>query len=231
MINKNFYFYVQLSAVVISTFIGTLEFSQAQAATIMVEPDNFAVGVDIRSAFPGVTLSVQGEPSTQVIVVDGYSTFVGKNVATTGTKMFGQSPATESAIPDAEKNWDESTFGLLRADFASPVDYVQIDLIFDDDDTGFLKAFDAGGNLLATFTGQGDGRGTSSPYCPPFCSPSVTASITRPTADIAYILAGGTGAEGHYLDNLQVHAVPLPSALVLFASGFFPLLFKIRKHF
>ena len=203
---------------------------QAQAATIMVEPDYFSVGTDIRSVFPGVTLSVQGEPLTQVIVVDGYSTFVGKNVATTGTKMFGQSPATGSTIPDAEKNWDENTFGLLRADFASPVDYVRIDLIFDDDDTGFLKAFDAGGNLLATFTGQGDGRGTSSPFCPPFCSPSVTASITRPTADIAYILAGGVGAEGHYLDNLQVHFVPLPAALWLFGSGLVGLIGFARKR-
>lgn len=195
----------------------------------MVEPDNYSLGTDIRSVFPGITLSVQGEPSTKVIVVDGYSTFVGTNVATTGTKMFGQDPVSGTTIPDAEKNWGDNAIGLLRADFASPVNYVQIDLIFDDDDTGFLKAFNASGNLLAIFMGQGDGRGASSPFCPPFCSPTVTASISRPTADIAYILAGGISGEAHYLDNLQVHAVPLPTALWLFGSGLVGLFGFMRR--
>lgn len=183
---------------------------QAHAETVIVEPDDFPIGTDIRTAFPGVTLSVTetgiGPNPTQttkpVLVLDGFDAFVNRNLATTGTSVFGQ-PANASLPNKTGQHWDEVTYGLLRADFASPTSFVQIDLIFGDDGIGALWAFDSSGNLLESVQAQGDGRGASSPFCPPFCDEFVTVSITRGSADIAYIIAGGVGAEGHFLDNLQ----------------------------
>lgn len=158
---------------------------------VVVDPDNFADGVSMREPTPAVHLSVLTRPDSDVRSADGYSNFNDRNLATTGTRVFAQFPAISRNVPLA---WDEG-LGLLRADFDLPADFVQIDLIFDDDDVGALSAYDKGGNLLDRFTASGDGRGHVR---------SVTAVISRPQADIAYILAGGVGAEGHILDNLRV---------------------------
>jgi PEP-CTERM motif len=123
---------------------------------------------------------------------------------------------------DNEKLFDEDAFGLLRVDFASLVNFVSIDLLFDDDDIGLLKAFDSSDNVLETVTGLGDGRGSSSGFCPPFCLPSVTVSISRPSNDIAYILAGGQHGEGLFLDTLQfsrAETIPEPTTLALITLG------------
>jgi hypothetical protein len=109
--------------------------------------------------------------------------------------VFGYSPTLPHATGEG-KVWDEDTFGLLRADFKQLADTVEIDLIFDDDDTGVLRAYDACGNLLQTVQASGDGRGPT---------PDATARIVREEPDIAYITAGGVQAEAHFLDNLLVH--------------------------
>jgi hypothetical protein len=57
----------------------------AHAATLAIEPDSFPEGTGIRTAFPGVTLSVQGKPASEVHAVDGFSAFNGKNLATYST--------------------------------------------------------------------------------------------------------------------------------------------------
>lgn len=182
----------------------------ASAALLVAEPDNFAVGTDIRSAFPGITLSVQGKPASEVRAVDSYSAFDSRLLATSGTLVFGQSPQPSTAVP---QGWDE-VLGLLRVDFASPANFVQIDLIYDDDDVAALWAYDSAGVLLDMDTFYGDGRG-------PTPDTYDRASITRPQADIAYILAGGRDGEAVFLDNLQVRlvSVPTPTVFILKASG------------
>jgi len=180
---------------------------QVNAADVSVEPDDFPVGTDIRNSFPGVTLSVtqawagSTQTTKPVLVLDGFDTFNNRNLATTGTRVFGQ-PIDTSLPLQTGQHWDEVTYGLLRADFSPPASFVQIDLIFDDDDTGFLWAFDSSENLLESIQAQGDARGSSSPYCPPICDEFARVAITRNRADIAYILTGGIGIEGHFLDNL-----------------------------
>jgi hypothetical protein len=177
-----------------------LVFCHAHAATILVEPDLLPQGTNIRNAFPGVTLSVQGKPNSEVFAVSDYF----NAHATTGSLVFGQIPEPSISVP---KGWDEN-LGLLRAEFSSPANYVQIDLIFDDDDIASLWAFSSGGDLLAAFTAAGDGRNPVR---------FATANITRPGFDIAYVLAGGNVAEAVLLDNLQVRVsdVPEPNTLAL----------------
>jgi hypothetical protein len=193
----------------------------ALATLIAVEPDNFALGTDIRLSVAGVTLSVVGEAGTAVIVVSGDSNFLGRNAATTGTRMFGQNPGDGPAIPDIEKFWNEDQVGVLRADFSLLADFVQIDVIFDDDDIGFLRAYDSSGTLLDTVSASGDGRLSGQEFA--------RLSITRPNADIAYMITGGSDAEGLYLDNLQVNVVPVPAAAWLLGSGAVLLLFRTRR--
>jgi hypothetical protein len=124
---------------------------------LIIKPEG-PEGTDIRNAFRRVTLSVDGDPTREVRAVDGFDAFNGRNPATTGTLVFGYSPTLPHATGEG-KVWDEDTFGLLRADFKQLADTVEIDLIFDDDDTGVLRAYDACGNLLQTVQANGDGRG------------------------------------------------------------------------
>jgi hypothetical protein len=82
----------------------------------------------------------------------------------------------------------------LRADFSTPVSSVSIDLVPDDsDDPGFLKAYNSAGVLLQDLE-------TAAPPYPGY----LTMTITRPTADIAYIVAGGQSGQSLMLDHLVV---------------------------
>ncbi len=199
----------------------------ASAAVISIEPDQFPEGTDLRSAFPGVTLSVTTDPLKQVLAASGLSNFNGRNLATTGSLVFGNPPPPVFGV-DPGKVWDETTFGLLRAGFAAPASSVSIDFLFDDDDTGVLRAYDGSGSLLESVSVLGDGRGSSSVFCPPFCATFATATITRNSADIAYITAGGQQAEALFLDNLKATVVPLPATVFLLPSGL-SVLYWLRR--
>jgi hypothetical protein len=127
--------------------------NQVMAATVVVEPDDFSVDTDIRNSFPGATLSttLPGGDTVQtmeeVLVRDGYDAFLNRNVATTGTSVFGQ-PIDPNTSSFPSQIFGQTDFGLLRADFASPASFVQIDLIFGDDGVARLWAYDSSGNEL-----------------------------------------------------------------------------------
>lgn len=183
-------------------------FVRTDSALVVIDPDTFADGVSMHEPASGIHLSIPTRPESAVQSADAYSSFNDRNLATTGTRVFAKVPAASS---NAARSWDEG-LGLLRADFDFPVDLVRIDLVFDDDDIGALSAYDKGGNLLERFTASGDGRGNVR---------FVTAEISRPQADIAYILAGGVGAEALLLDNLQarLYATSNPGVAPLASAG------------
>jgi len=67
--------------------------ASGHAALISVEPDSFASGTDIRSAFAGVTLSAPNQPDAAVVPLAGTSAFLsGANIATTGQMVFARDP-------------------------------------------------------------------------------------------------------------------------------------------
>ena len=74
---------------------------------------------------------------------------------------------------------------------------VSLDLVADDsNDPGFLKAYNSAGVLLQDLE-------TGAPTYP---SPGyLTMTITRPAADIAYVLAGGQVGQAVYFDHLVVN--------------------------
>jgi hypothetical protein len=167
---------------------------------VTIDPDAFPEGTDIRNSYTGVTLSVVGTDgaitSRPVLARSG-------STPTTVPNVFGQ-PVDTTLPLQFGWHWDENTFGMLRADFDRPTDYVQIDLIYGDDTVSVLRAFDADGNQLVEVKEDGDGR-TADAFD--------TAVISRTEADIAYIIAGGWAAEATVLDNLKFNLFPEPTPL------------------
>lgn len=191
-----------------------ITFSMASYADIVtVEPDDFADGADISNSFPGVALSTaDGNP---VFSAEQTST-----VASTGTRSFALGTAGNitfagfnSASPDPFSVAGLGSPGnVLRADFATPTDFVSIDVIPNDNsDPSRLAAYDAAGNLLQVVDEPGIG----------VADIPVTMSISRPSADIAFILASGVTGDTIALDNLRyegdIAAIPTLSewALIL----------------
>jgi len=183
--------------------------ASAQQPPLEVEPDAFPEFTVLTNAFPGVTLSNQGGPEATVISLDGFSQFVFDattikppvidNIATTPTLVFGRD---QGGPLDNAKQWSEGPVGtgqgLLRADFYPPADAVlTIDLLCDDDDIGFVKAFDEFNTLLESQFGDCRGDNVTAGR-PKF------ACVTIAATDIAYALAGGIIGEGLFLDRLHV---------------------------
>ena len=171
--------------------ICVLLLSPVIAAAARIDADQRREGTDLTYAFHGVTLSVEGASAT-VVSKDGYSTFNSTNLATTGKRVFGYEPPKAPIM--SGNVWDQLQYGLLRIDFAKPVLQVRIDLIFDDDDSAGLWAYDAAGNLLGSVIGHGDGRSEVG---------HVTAIVRTKSPSISYITAGGVEREAVLLDNLR----------------------------
>lgn len=189
--------------------IAALHWTPARAALFTAEPDAFAVGTDLGSAYTGVTLSILGtgfgvgpvravNPSTQPIE---------PFTASTGSLTFGHNGAF---LPHLFR---EPTTQALRADFVTTAISVSIDFVSNDfSDLGFLQAFGAGDVLLGTYT-------TASLAANAF--ETMTLSGVGP---IAYVIASGLNASSSGgLDNLRwetaATAVPEPGTLALVGIG------------
>ena len=86
----------------------------AQATLIVAEPDDFALGAELTSAFSGVTLSVEGKPSSVVRAVDGFSAFNSGNIASTGSLVFGQDPYRVIDPADCSNKAQKTTVDKIR---------------------------------------------------------------------------------------------------------------------
>lgn len=202
-----------LGASAFSVFLLIAGLSSAHAVT--VEPDDYALGTNISSIVPGITLAV----------VDGSGTFLsdvfsvdptvqaGPGIASTGSLTFGHAVGTlihTFYYPSK----------ILRADFGTAVFSVSIDVIANDTtDTGILQAFDASDTLIGSFT---TAALNNDEYA--------TAVFSSTAGNIAYIMAGGIdGGNTLLLDNLQVRVVPVPPALYLFGTGLLGLIGIARR--
>ncbi len=197
----------------------------AQAAIVTAEPDDFANGADISDSFSGLTLSSVGPYAGTGGSLDGrvYSRIAQEPVfAATGISVFGNNLiGTDSASTPRNQLWYQSSSLLsayrLRADFDAPADYVAIDFITNDSsDSGVLEAYDSTGTLLAS----ADALSSGAPD---------TVEISRPSYDIAYIIASGVAGETLCLDNLTANIIPEPATLLLLGLGTLGLFRRIRR--
>ena len=156
-----------------------------------VEPDDYAAGTLLNNP-PGhsqVTLLAIGSDT------DGRVEATTRTLSSTGSEVF----AMHSYTSDLTSSWTDST-RKLKAQFSTPVSKVQIDAIGTHADScGRLEAYDASGKLLARYTTSALGVGAVQ-----------TMVISRPMADIAYVIASGHKSSlaanvdsGVHLDNLR----------------------------
>lgn len=180
--------------------------SAALAGLVGVEPDDFAAGTDISSAFTGVTLSTGAGGSVYSATAAEIS---GQRVASTGTRAF------HFAATVTYGQWfEDNAARTFRADFAVPTDFVSLAFIGNNGfDVGNLRAYDAAGTLLETYFVNGlDDNGLQ-------LGEVEVASITRGVADIAYITAGGSSSNELGLDGFEFNQIPVPGAAVLGVLG------------
>ena len=173
----------------------------AHAEIVTVDPDNSPAGTDIGAATLGVTLSSVPHiaPNTRdPIVATDWFPPVGNIFA---------SPANSSIVFSFQSGQDTRD-AVFRADFDVPTDFVSIvSVVASDQNFMSLRAFGVNDTLIASSDATG-------------ANESFTHSITRPSAEIAYILAGGTNElAANGLDLLEFNRIvpnePFPAAFEL----------------
>lgn len=200
-------------------FAYTLLISLSALATTtaaVVDPDAFAVGTNISAAFPGVTLSAVGGgfgAGPDIFSVDPTAHAEPFN-ASTGRLTFG---TNSSSFPHLFR---EPGFLEMRVDFANPAKSVSLDYIGNNgSDTGVMRAFNSSDVQVGNYT-------TVSLTVSQF----ETMTITRPSPDIAYVLAGGnSGGSSGGLDHLR-YVVPEPSTFALAALGLLGMGYRRRRQ-
>ncbi len=139
----------------------------------LIEPDDYSAGTQLNTIHPDVTLTAVGSSLFGPQVVAMAPPRIDQ--VSTGSLVLGNGNSASHVWFDTRQ---------LRMDFGTPVRMLSIDFVGDNNpgytDQGRLQVFDAGGNLLATYLTGPLGYGDVE-----------TMKIQRPTADIAYALAGG----------------------------------------
>ena len=173
----------------------------AHAEIVTVDPDNSPAGTDIGAATPGVTLS-----SVPHIAPDTRDPIVATDWFPPVGNIFA-SPANSSIVFSFQSGQDTRD-AVFRADFDVPTDFVSIvSVVASDQNFMSLRAFGVNDTLIASSDATG-------------ANESFTHSITRPSAEIAYILAGGTNElAANGLDLLEFNRIvpnePFPAAFEL----------------
>jgi subtilisin family serine protease/protocatechuate 3,4-dioxygenase beta subunit len=154
----------------------------------IVEAGNFAAGTLLNTVHPKATL-------TTINGANGNVRALTSTLSSTGARVFGN----DNFSSGLWGNGSSSSSPRLRIDFATPQASVSIDAISDGASRrGRLEIYDANNNLLGVYITAT--LSTSRQY--------EAMTLTRPTADIAYAIAGGDTGFSVYLDNLQFVETP-----------------------
>ena len=141
------------------------------------DPDGFAAETNISNSFSGLTLSNNVGSGAIYAASASYGAPTGANVYAPGATAANGFRAGD----------DE-----LRADFTVLQSTVSIDVGSDDaSDVAWLRAYDASNNLLSEVVSGSVASGGRE-----------TLTISRPSAEIAYVIAAGKGTDITPLDNL-----------------------------
>lgn len=152
-----------------------------------VEPDDHVHNARLEDVQPGIRL--------RALVYGAFQDVVAANSVTssTGNRVFGYYQTPWSTSPEID--WDRNS--QFRADFDSPVSFIQLDaIVVSATGAARMEAYDADGNLLQRFTTQALNYGFAE-----------TMRIERPTADIAYVLVkphGDSSENVHSTTQIQL---------------------------
>jgi subtilisin-like proprotein convertase family protein len=150
-----------------------------------LEPDDYVSGTVLNNVKAGVSLSIAEYPEFNVL---------------SGAPSASASTGTQVIRSDLGPLWFD---GLsLRVNLSLPTNFVSIDAVGDNpNDRGTLSAYAADDTLLATYDTAALDAGDVE-----------AMAISRPTAEIAYVIARGAGSEAITLDNLR-YGTDEPTAL------------------
>lgn len=148
-----------------------------------IEPDNYPSGRLFNGFSNAVTLTTNGTEG------DGRVGVFADSLTSTGNMNFrGYSRSSQSYL----SNWNSGSL-RLQADFNTPTPIVLIDAIGSSNGTfGRLDAYNSQGKLVGRYTTSELAVGQVE-----------TMVISRPTSDIAYVIAGGHANTSIKLDNLR----------------------------
>jgi hypothetical protein len=156
------------------------------------DPDDYANNEVLNTNFAGVTLSVLGNSTNSVIALPTPPGSAG------GARVFGSSSGTTGSYAPEFYNDPSGGGWWMRIDFATAVSRVSIDAIgtsrYSRQARGLLRAFNSAGVQIGMITGTNLLTGGQ----------LETLSLSRPSADIAYVLASSDQVnQGVLLDNLR----------------------------
>jgi hypothetical protein len=187
-------------------------FTTPAFAVVVVDPDAFAAGTVLNNAFPGVTLTAVGDGG---VLLNSNVLSLTDPAATTGTRVFGDTSGSPAY-------WGDGSFSYLEVSFASGATWVSLDFAANDsfDTSPFLRAFDAGNNVVA-FASHGA------------VALGVPVTLTVSAPNIAYVRASWDEvgrAHNGVLDNLNYEPVPEPSTLLALSGGLAALAARRRRR-
>jgi len=175
---------------------------QAESAIVTIDAENFTLFDIVNNSIPGITLSAVGtEPQMTGDIMIANKPGIGN-----GDLVFGWT-ISDTGITGGYQN----VRSQLRIDLDTPTDSFAVLFATGTGASSFygsLRAFSSTGTLLEEFI---------TPWTP--ILGNAWATISRPTDDIAYILATSDSGTAVSVDAFQYNVVPIPPAVWLFGSG------------
>ncbi|MCH8270450.1 MAG: hypothetical protein IH985_04465 [Planctomycetes bacterium] len=187
----------------------------AIAGPVNIDPDAFAAGTTLTSAFAAATLT-SNQIGANVQFLSATNDIIGRNPS---AQPVGQISTPSTGVLSFA--WNESAGGnqrftewaeivmRFRADFSANANSVSIDILGNNSfDFGYLEAYRSDNTLIQRVNSANVTAGNFQ-----------TLTINSGTFNIAYIISSGIGGETVGLDNLNANLIPLPTGAAMAMVG------------
>jgi hypothetical protein len=191
----------------------------AAADPFIIRPGDYAVGTDLSSLFPGVTLSTIRLDGSEAPVYASSTVYAGAiNTLTLGMSSMLHSWSQCNDRRDSNPSspcTGEGNYPVLEILFDTPTNFVQIGAVWFSDNPG-LQAFDAAGNQISGCGTFGSGCASLLNWQPSGTTTALT--VAREQGDISRIVFGGVIGNSEAYE-VRYERVPEPTTLAAMAVG------------